>query len=45
MLDAYPPLRKFYDENDDNTIVLYFAPGTTCKFDSLAGKPSETVVL
>ena len=45
MLDAYPALRKFYDENDDNTIVLYFAPGTTCKFESLAGKPSETVVL
>ena len=45
MLDAYPALRKFYDENDDNTIVLYFAAGTTCKFDSLAGKPSETVVL
>lgn len=24
MLDAYPAPRKMYDENDDNTIVLYF---------------------
>lgn len=23
MLDAYPHLRNMYDENDDNTIVLY----------------------
>ena len=25
MLDNYPDLRGMYDENDDNTIVLYFA--------------------
>ena len=24
MLDNYPELRNMYDENDDNTIVLYF---------------------
>ena len=24
MLDAYPELRRMYDENDDNTEVLYF---------------------
>ena len=24
MLDNYPELRSMYDENDDNTIVLYF---------------------
>ena len=24
MLDAYPMLRGMYDENDDNTVVLYF---------------------
>ena len=24
MLDKYPNLRAMYDENDDNTIVLYF---------------------
>ena len=38
MLDAYPHLRAIYDENDDNTIVLYFAPGTVAKFSTL-GKP------
>ena len=42
MLDAYPGLRKMYDENDDNTIVLYFKHATAT-FTSLAGKPSETV--
>ena len=42
MLDAYPGLRKMYDENDDNTIVLYFRHATAT-FTSLAGKPSETV--
>ena len=24
MLDNYPELRNMYDENDDNTVVLYF---------------------
>jgi Uncharacterized conserved protein len=28
MLDAYPMLRKMYDENDENTAVLYFKSGT-----------------
>lgn len=42
MLDAYPPLRKMYDENDDNTIVLYFK-NATARFSSLAGKPDATV--
>ncbi|MBQ1448355.1 MAG: pyridoxamine 5'-phosphate oxidase family protein [Erysipelotrichaceae bacterium] len=27
MLDAYPNLRSMYDENDDNTAVLYFKRG------------------
>ena len=27
MLDKNPDLRKMYDENDDNTIVLYFESG------------------
>ena len=27
MLDHYPELRNMYDENDDNTIVLYFENG------------------
>ena len=42
MLDAYPGLRKMYDEHDDNTIVLYFRHATAT-FTSLAGKSSETV--
>lgn len=28
MLDAYPELRRMYDENDDNTIVYYFKDAT-----------------
>ena len=27
MLDNYPELRSMYNENDDNTIVLYFKSG------------------
>ena len=27
MLDSYPSLRSMYDENDDNTEVLYFESG------------------
>ncbi len=34
MLDAYPSLRKMYDENDDNTIVLYFK-NATARFCSM----------
>ena len=34
MLDAYPNLRKMYDENDGNTQVFYFknATATFCSF-------------
>lgn len=34
MLDAYPDLRKMYDENDDNTAVYYFTEATArfCSF-------------
>ena len=34
MLDAYPSLRKMYDENDGNTQVFYFknATATFCSF-------------
>ena len=41
MLDAYPMLRGMYDENDDNTEVLYFTHGvaTFCAF----GAPPKTV--
>ena len=42
MLDAYPALRKMYDENDDNTIVLYFK-NATARFSSMVGRPAETV--
>lgn len=28
MLDKNPDLRRMYDENDDNTVVLYFKNGT-----------------
>lgn len=42
MLDAYPGLRKMYDENDGNTIVLYFRHGKA-DFSSLAGKPADSV--
>lgn len=41
MLDAYPHLRGMYDENDDNTIVLYFK-NAEAEFASLADKPSWT---
>lgn len=42
MLDAYPHLRGAYDENDDNTIVLYLKDAKAT-FSSLAGDPSRTV--
>ena len=34
MLDAYPHLRKLYDEDDGNTQVLYFKDATAvfCSF-------------
>lgn len=36
MLDAYPDLRRMYDENDGNTQVLYFknATATFCSFSA-----------
>lgn len=41
MLDAYPNLRKMYDENDGNTQVLYFknAEATISSFTA----PPETI--
>jgi len=41
MLDAYPGLRKMYDENDGNTQVLYFR-NATATFSSFTAQP-ETV--
>ena len=41
MLDDYANLRAMYDENDDNTQVLYFKSGkaTFCSFSA----PEEVV--
>ena len=41
MLDAYPQLRGMYDENDENTEVLYFKSGRAdfCSFS----EPGHTV--
>ena len=41
MLDAYPNLRSMYDENDDNTQVLYFK-NAVATFYSFGAAP-ETV--
>ena len=41
MLDAYPHLRRMYDENDANTQVLYFK-NATATFSSFTAAP-ETV--
>ena len=41
MLDNYPMLRGMYDENDDETIVLYLK-NAKATFESLADKPSWT---
>lgn len=38
MLDAYPELRKMYDENDGNTQVFYFK-NATATFSSFTGEP------
>ena len=40
MLDAYPELRGIYDENDDNTQVLYFK-NATATFSSLSARPPK----
>jgi len=41
MLEAYPNLRRMYDENDGNTQVLYFK-NATATFSSFTAAP-ETV--
>ena len=38
MLDAYPNLRGMYNENDDNTQVLYFV-NATATFSSFGAAP------
>ena len=38
MLDAYPMLRRMYDEKDDNTEVLYFTNGVAV-FSSFTEAP------
>ena len=43
MLDAYPELRRMYDENDGNTQVLYFK-NATAVFSSFTALP-ETIEL
>ena len=40
MLDHYPELRWMYDENDDNTEVLYFE-NATAVFSSFTEPPKE----
>ena len=40
MLDAYPYLRKMYDENDGNTEVFYMQNATAC-FHSFGKLPEE----
>ena len=37
MLDAYPELRRMYDENDGNTAVYYFKDATA-RFDSFVNE-------
>ena len=40
MLDAYPNLRRMYDENDGNTMVLYMK-NATATFSSFTAAPEE----
>lgn len=42
MLDNYPHLRRLYDENDGNCVVLYMT-NATATFNSMAGEPPHTV--
>ncbi len=42
MLDAYPQLRGMYDENDENTIVLFFK-NASATFATLTGEPPRTI--
>ncbi len=43
MLDNYPSLRAMYDEDDDNTLVLYFKDATAV-FSSFT-TPPRTILL
>lgn len=40
MLDKYPELRGMYNENDDNTVVLYFESGIATIY-SFTEEPKE----
>lgn len=42
MLDAYPSLRKMYDENDGNTQVFYFKNATATFFSFTAAPEMVT---
>ena len=42
MLDAYPSLRKMYDENDANTQVFYFKNATATFFSFTAAPETIT---
>ena len=42
MLDAYPNLRGMYNENDDNTQVLYFV-NATATFSSFGASATPTI--
>ena len=42
MLDNYPELRRMYDEDDAETIVLYLKDATAT-FATLTGAPARTV--
>lgn len=39
MLEAYPQLKGMYSADDDNTMVLYFKPGTVTSVINSMGKP------
>ena len=40
MLDAYPNLKAMYSPDDDNTMVLFFRPGSvTVTIHSFKDKP------
>ena len=42
MLEEYPALKSMYSADDDNTMVLYFKPGTvTAVISSFTEKPIE----
>lgn len=44
MLDHYPELRNMYDENDENTSVLYFK-NAIATFYSFTAEPREITLL